>query len=177
MAGPGFAFVELLVLIVVVGLTASLLVPAIWRARRNARVTRCVNNLVQLSRIQTTYAQQFGDCPDHLWPRETGGGYWLSFTRTSPPLLDDEMAWGRYAILDCPLESGAPAKGRTSYRGPAMDINNRVERYLPADPVGADLDGAHGHGEGGCVLRRSGDVSIVTPRDQVWKVAAERTKP
>jgi hypothetical protein len=154
------------------GVLAALLLPAISRAIRNAKITRCVNNLAQLYTMEHNYAAMFGG-QDRLMPAETGGAFWLKLTQTTPPLIDGALAGGEFNIFSCPLE-GAPNSGTTDYRGPAIDINDR--RVADGDPVGADREHNHGPGEGGNVIRKSGDVLTVSPSDPLWTQAARRTR-
>jgi len=171
----GFTLVELLVVIVIIGILAALLLPAISRAMRNARGSRCVNNLRQLWNMQALYMQQYGG-DSALWPQDTGGGFWLKLVTITPPLIDPTLAYGSNAILECPLKPGPNAPGTTDFRGPAMDVNNVATPYTDGDPVGADVDGNHG-AEGGNVLRKAGDVLTVSPTDPLWISAASKTAP
>ena len=162
----GFTLVELLVVIVIIGILAALLLPAIARAIRNAKVTGCCNNLAQLWKMQNNYMVQYGGAQKRM-PVQTAKNFWLKLSQPPTVLIDATLQ----EIYSCPLATPAAA-GDTNYAGPATDVNG----FGDGDPVGRDIVGNHGSGEGGNVLRKSGDVQTVGQTDSMWTLATSGGK-
>ena len=94
-----FTLVELLVVIAVIAILASMLLPALQKARENTKKIQCVNQLKQLSVAFSSYANDYND-----WlPRSTTPTRWInaieSYVGLSGVLYTNE---NRCGILKCP---------------------------------------------------------------------------
>ncbi|MBI2899103.1 MAG: hypothetical protein HYY17_02895 [Planctomycetes bacterium] len=154
--------------IIVIGILAALLLPAVARAKRNAKTTMCANNLSQLWKMQNNYMVQYGGWEKRMSPK-TGGDFWLVLSDPKVNLIDRSLG----DIYHCPVAGTAQSWGTCGYRGPSSNVN----RYGDGDPVGADKAANHGTREGGNVLRKSGDVQTCGESDALWRLAETKTCP
>lgn len=63
----GMTLMEMLVVIAIIGILASIILPTIAKARSRARLAECMNNLKQIGYALQIYADGHGDCYP-IWP-------------------------------------------------------------------------------------------------------------
>jgi prepilin-type N-terminal cleavage/methylation domain-containing protein/prepilin-type processing-associated H-X9-DG protein len=99
----GFTLIELLVVIAVIAILASLLLPAINRAKQAAYTTTCLNNLKQWGLATQLFAGENGD----LLPKDgapngisLNEGWYNDLPRVLSLPCYEEMPWHTNAALD-----------------------------------------------------------------------------
>ena len=107
----GFTLIELLVVIAVIGILASLLMPAVLRGMQAAQSAQCKSNLRQIGNGLLTYAKQYDMlivCHGHS--ASYSGQFYEKCPKTLKPFIGD------YAIWCCPSKPLAEVGYGINYR-------------------------------------------------------------
>ncbi len=163
---------QLLTIIAVVSALFALTVPALARARRNAKKRDCTGNLRQLGMYIAMYACKFGT--NRLYPPVTGEGFFNTLRNTPTPAT--AIVSGNDDFFVCDLLGRKPSPTALDYREPVEQVCDGFTQ--PQWPIVCDRP--TNHDPGGAddinVLYFSGSVTTAGYGSPAWNEAMRRTQ-
>jgi prepilin-type N-terminal cleavage/methylation domain-containing protein/prepilin-type processing-associated H-X9-DG protein len=131
-----FTLIELLIVIAIIAILASLLLPALRRAKETAKSIQCKNNLKQIGLAMAVYESDFSVMPAPYYYLNAGTPrYWGGILMDAGILkVTEDQYYGAVAsnckILDCPVGEDLYSMKVLGYERWNYGMNNQLCRLV-----------------------------------------------
>lgn len=123
----GFTAVELMIVVVIIGLTAAIAIPAFQKVRQSARATRAVNDMKKVGEAFNMLILINGDLPEGTYTANSSPG---AFAADDLPSELESMPLGDGSSLSFTYSSSVGVVELTSNEGIETAIIETIDKLL-----------------------------------------------